>query len=409
MNRKKMSLSNKTLIGMILGAIIGFIIGPRIEMISVIGDIFLKMLQMAIVPLIFFTVVSAIASMNDLKVLGRIGSKLILLFMGTTLAASVIGVIVGRTINPGKGLLLNDLPPVDAVAEAPTIQSVLINMFPQNILQAMAEANMLQVIVFAIFSGIAILLLQKDDRERITGIFQVLSRFVMKILNIVLEFSPYGVFALMAVTAGKYGTSIIGPLTKFIGTIYLGLFVQVLVVYFVLYYLFTRKNPFIMFKKIKSVWITSATTCSSKATMPVSIRTCEEDLHLSKNVVGLTIPVGASMNMDGNALWFGVVAIFVSALAGVELTLTQQLVAVFMGVLMTLGSPGIPGGIFVATAVFLNVLGLPLEVIGLLAGIFRIMDMGITTVNVVGSVVVASIIGRKGKTDIPIDAPALNS
>lgn len=409
MNRKKMSLSNKTLIGMILGAIIGFIIGPRIEMISVIGDIFLKMLQMAIVPLIFFTVVSAIASMNDLKVLGRIGSKLILLFMGTTLAASVIGVIIGRIINPGNGLLLNDLPPVDAVAEAPTIQSVIINMFPQNILQAMAEANMLQVIVFAIFSGIAILLLQKDDRERITGIFQVLSRFVMKILNIVLEFSPYGVFALMAVTAGKYGTSIIGPLTKFIGTIYLGLFVQVLVVYFVLYYLFTRKNPFIMFKKIKSVWITSATTCSSKATMPVSIKTCEEDLHLSKNVVGLTIPVGASMNMDGNALWFGVVAIFVSALAGVELTLTQQLVAVFMGVLMTLGSPGIPGGIFVATAVFLNVLGLPLEVIGLLAGIFRIMDMGITTVNVVGSVVVASIIGRKGKTDIPIDATALNS
>lgn len=409
MNKKKMSLSNKTLIGMVLGAIIGFIVGPRIEMISVVGDIFLKMLQMAIVPLIFFTVVSAIASMNDLKVLGRIGSKLILLFMGTTLAASVIGVIIGRIINPGKGLFLNDLPPVDAVAEAPTIQSVLINMFPQNIMQAMAEANMLQVIVFAIFSGIAILLLSKEDRERVSGIFQVLSRFVMKILNIVLEFSPYGVFALMAVTAGKYGTSIIGPLTQFIGTIYLGLFVQVIVVYFVLYYLFTRKNPFVMFKKIKSVWITSATTCSSKATMPVSIRACEEDLNLSKNVVGLTIPVGASMNMDGNALWFGVVAIFVSALAGVELTLTQQLVAVFMGVLMTLGSPGIPGGIFVATAVFLNVLGLPLEVIGLLAGIFRIMDMGITTVNVVGSVVVASIIGRKGETDIPKDSPALSS
>ncbi|WP_423408989.1 dicarboxylate/amino acid:cation symporter [Heyndrickxia sp. MSNUG] len=409
MKKKKISLSNKTLIGMILGAIIGFIVGPKIEIIGIVGDIFLKMLQMAIVPLIFFTVVAAIASMNDLKILGRIGSKMILLFMGTTIAASAIGVIVGRIINPGKGLILNDLPPVDAVAEAPTVQSVIINMFPQNIIQAMAEANMLQVIVFAIFSGIAILLLTQEDRDRVTGIFQVLSRFIMKILNIVLEFSPYGVFALMAVTAGKYGTSIIGPLTKFIGTIYFGLFLQVIVVYFVLYYIFTKKNPFIMFKRIKSVWITSATTCSSKATMPVSIRACEEELNLSKDVVGLTIPVGASMNMDGNALWFGVVAIFVSVMAGVELTLTQQLVAVFMGVLMTLGSPGIPGGIFVATAVFLNVLGLPLEVIGLLAGIFRIMDMGITTVNVVGSVVVASIIGQKGTKNISIDTPEMDS
>lgn len=397
MGKKKMSLSNKTLIGMIAGAIIGFIIGPKIVAIQIVGDIFLRMLQMAIVPLIFFTVTSAIASMNDLKVLGRIGSKLIVLFMGTTLAASAIGVLVGRVINPGMGLILKDLPPVKAVAEAPTIQSILLNIFPTNIIQAMAEANMLQVIVFAIFSGMAILLLQQEDRDRVTGIFQVLARFVMKILNIVLEVSPYGVFALMAVTAGKYGTSVIGPLTKFIGTIYFGLIIQVVVVYFGLYYLFTKKNPFTMFKKIKPVWVTSFTTCSSKATMPVSIRTCEEELELSKDVVGLTIPVGASMNMDGNALWFGVVAIFVSALAGIELTISQQVVAVLMGVLMTLGSPGIPGGIFVATTVFLNVLGLPLEVIGLLAGIFRIMDMGITTVNVVGSVVVASILGNKSK------------
>lgn len=393
-SRKRMSLSTKTLIGMIAGALIGFYIGPKIGMIQFVGNIFLRTLQMAVVPLIFFSVVTAIASMGDLKRLGSIGSKLIVLFMSTTLGAAVIGLIVGNFVQPGKGLIL-ELPQAEQVEAAPTFSSVITEMFPTNIIQSMSEGNILQVIVFAIFSGIAILMLDKSDQSRITGIFQTLNKYIMKVLNIVLELSPYGVFALMAVTAGKYGTSIIGPLTKFVGTIYLGLFLHMILIYFVLYFVFTKKNPLLFFKKISPVWITSFTTCSTKATMPVSIKVCEEDLNLEKDVVGLTIPVGASMNMDGNALWFGVVAVFVAQLVGVDMSIGEQVVAVSLGVLMTLGSPGIPGGIFVATAIFLTTLGLPIEVIGLLAGIFRIMDMGITTINVVGSVVVASIIGNK--------------
>lgn len=392
--KTKISLANKTLIGMIAGAIIGFIVGPKIVAIQIVGDIFLRILQMAIVPLIFFSVTSAIANMGDLRKLGRVGSKLIILFMGTTLAATIIGVIVSRLIAPGKGLILTDLPPVKALAEAPTFSKVLLNMFPTNIMQAMSEANMLQVIVFALFAGVAILMLKESDRQRVKGMFEVLFRFIMKVLNLVIETSPYGVFALMAVTAGKYGASVIGPLTEFIGTIYAGLILHLVLVYFVLYYLFTRKNPLTFFKRISPVWITSITTCSTKATMPVSMRICEEEIGISKDIVGLTIPLGASMNMDGNGLWFGVVAIFVSQLVGVQMSLSQQIIAVLLGVLMTLGSPGIPGGIFVATTVFLKSLGLPLEVIGLLAGIFRLMDMGITTINVLGSVVVAAILGN---------------
>lgn len=407
--KTKISLANKTLIGMIAGAVVGYIVGPKIVAIQIVGDIFLRILQMAIVPLIFFSVSSAIANMGDLRKLGRIGSKLIILFMGTTLASTAIGVIVARVISPGKGLVLTDLPPVKALADAPTFSKVLINMFPTNIMQAMSEANMLQVIVFALFAGIAILMLQESDRKKVSGMFETLFRFIMRILNIVIETSPYGVFALMAVTAGKYGTQVIGPLTQFIGTIYVGLILHVVLVYFVLYYLFTRKNPFAFFKKISPVWITSLTTCSTKATMPVSMKTCEQELGVSKDVVGFTIPLGASMNMDGNGLWFGVVAIFVSQLVGIQMTISQQVMAVLLGVLMTLGSPGIPGGIFVATAVFLKSLGLPLEVIGLLAGIFRIMDMGITTINVVGSVVVAAILGngemkKNGKTEQTLSA-----
>lgn len=379
---------------MILGAIIGYFVGPKIVMIEFIGDIFLRTLQMAVVPLIFFSVATAIASMGDLRRLGAIGSKLIIIFMSTTLAASAIGLLVANAVKPGKGLILTDLPAVEEVEETLTFSSVVTEMFPTNIIESMSAGNILQVIVFAIFTGVATLMLKESDRLKIGDIFETINRLIMKILNIVLELSPYGVFALMAVTAGKYGTSVIGPLTKFIGTIYAGLFFHVVLIYFVLYFVFTKKNPFRFFKKIAPVWITSFTTCSTKATMPVSIQTCEEDLKLPKDVVGLTIPVGASMNMDGNALWFGVVAVFVSQLTGFDMTVGEQVVAVLLGVLMTLGSPGIPGGIFVATTIFLTSLGMPIEIIGLLAGIFRIMDMGITTINVIGSVVVAAIIGK---------------
>lgn len=395
--RKKISLSTKTLVGMVLGAIIGYFVGPRIVMIEFVGEIFLRTLQMAVVPLIFFSVATAIASMGDLKRLGAIGSKLIVIFMSTTLVASAIGLLVANFIKPGKGLILTDLPPVDEVEQAPTFSSVVTEMFPRNIIESAADGNILQVIAFAIFTGIAILMLKEADRKKISSMFETVNKLIMKILNIVLEISPYGVFALMAVTAGKYGTSVIGPLTKFIGTIYVGLFLHVILIYFLLYFIFVKKSPFKFFRKISPVWITSFTTCSTKATMPVSIQTCEEDLKLPKDVVGLTIPVGASMNMDGNALWFGVVAVFVAQLTGIEMSIGAQLMAVLMGVLMTLGSPGIPGGIFVATTIFLTSLGMPIEIIGLLAGIFRVMDMGITTINVIGSVVAAAIIGNKDK------------
>lgn len=233
---------------MILGAVIGFFIGPKIEAIQFIGNIFLRTLQMAVVPLIFFSVVTAIASMGDLKRLGVIGSKLIILFMSTTLAAAAIGLLVGNVIQPGKGLKL-DLPPANQVEETPTFSGVITEMFPTNIIQSMAEGNILQVIAFAIFSGIAILLLNQSDQVRIISIFQLLNKFIMKILNIVLELSPYGVFALMAVTAGKYGTSIIGPLTKFVGTIYLGLFLHMILIYFVLYFIFTKKIHFTFLRR----------------------------------------------------------------------------------------------------------------------------------------------------------------
>lgn len=390
----KLSLANKTLLGMIAGGIVGFAVGPQVAVLQIIGDVFIKLLQMALVPLIYFSVTSAIANMGDISKLGRIGGKTIFFFLVTSISASAIGVIISEIINPGKGLVLTDLPPVKALAETPDFTKTLLGMIPSNAIQSMSEGNMIQIIVFALFSGIAIMLLKEPDRIRVSRIFETLFQFIMKILVLVIELSPYGVFSLMAVTAGKYGTQVVGPLTKFIVTIYAGILIHLVLVLFLFYFVFTKKNPWTFFKSISPVWITSFSTCSTRATMPVSMKTCEQELGVKKDIVGFIIPLGASANMNGNALWYGVAGVFVSQLVGINLTIAQQVMVVFLGVLMTIGSPGIPGGIIVLTTVFLKTLGLPIEVIGLLAGIFRILDMGLTTLNGLGTVVVTAVVGH---------------
>ena len=400
----KISLGNQTLLGMVAGGIVGFVVGPQIEAIQIVGDIFLRLLQMAIVPLIYVSVTTAIANMGDVKKLGRVGLKAVALFLATSVSSSVFGVIIGRVFNPGSGVVLKDLPAVTQLAESPSFVKILVGAFPINIMQSMAEANMLQIIVFALFSGVGILMLKDPHRERITGLFDTMFQFIMKILGLVIAVSPVGVFALMAVTAGKYGVQVIGPLAKFILTMYVGFALHLVLFLFVVYFLITRKSPFAFFRSISPIWITSLSTCSTKATMPVSMEVTEHTVGVSKDVVGFIIPLGASTNMDGSALWFGVVALFVSQLLGIEMSVAQQFMTIFVAVLMTMGSTGIPGGTFVQTAVFLRTMGMPLEVMGLLGGIYRIIDMGLTTMNVLGTVFVTAIVGhleqRRTKSEV---------
>lgn len=397
--KTKLSLANKTLLAMVVGGAAGLIVGPDIVALQVVGDAFIKLLQMALVPLIYISVTSAIANIGDVRKLSKVGGKTIGFFLATSLAAAFIGVIISELISPGAGLVLKDLPPVKALAENPNISKTFLEMLPSNAVQSMAQANMIQVIVFAVFSGIAIVSLKEPERVKMTEIVGTLFQFVMKILSLVIGLSPYGVFALMAVTAGKYGTQVIGPLTKFIVTIYAGIFIHLVVVLLLLYVVFTKNNPWRFFKSISPIWITSFSTCSTRATMPVSMKTCEQTLGINKDLVGFIIPLGASANMNGNALWYSVVGVFISQLVGIELAFSQYAFIILLSVLMTIGSPGIPGGIIVLTTVYLTTLGLPVEVIGLLAGIFRILDMGLTTLNGLGTVVVTSIMGYLEKQE----------
>lgn len=405
---KKLGFTTKVLIGLILGAILGMLLGPKASAIGFIGTVFLRLLRCCVVPLIFCNVVLAIAGMGDVKKLGRIGVKLIVIFLCTTIFAATVGLLTALVINPGHGFVMTEVSEV-AEQTAPTFSSIILNFFGTNIIGSMADGTMLHIISFAILSGIGIMFMKEEDQTKLIGGFGLISRYIMSFLRLVMKFTPIGVFCLMSNTIGTYGTDVLGSLGKFILTIYAGLIIHVLVVYGILYTVGTKKNFFTFWKDIAPVWTTSFSTCSSAATMPVSMRVCEENLHLRKEVSDLTIPLGANMNMDGNGLWYGVVAIFVAEVIGMDMSISTMVVAILTGVLMTLGSPGIPGGIIVATTIFLQTMGMPIEFVALLAGIFSIMDMGITTVNCVGSVVVASVVSASEERRTQKTAKGSNS
>ena len=388
---KKLGFATKVLLGLILGGILGLIVGPSISCIGFIGTIFLRLLRCCVVPLILCNIVLAVASMGDVKKLGRIGVKLIVIFLATTFVAATVGLLTALVINPGFGF---EMEVAGEVAEqvAPTFSSIMLSFFGTNIIESMSTATLLHIISFAIISGIGIMYMKEEDQTKLLNGFGIISRYIMSFLRLVMKFTPIGVFCLMANTTGQYGTDVLGPLGKFILTIYVGLAIHAFVVYGGLYVIGTHKSPLKFYKLISPVWVTSFSTCSTAATMPVSMRVCEENLKLRKEVSDLTIPLGANMNMDGNGLWYGVVAIFVAEVIGMDMSLGTMIIAILTGVLMTLGSPGIPGGIIVATTIFLQTMGMPIEFVALLSGIFSIMDMGITTVNCVGSVVVAAVV-----------------
>jgi Na+/H+-dicarboxylate symporter len=202
-----------------------------------------------------------------------------------------------------------------------------------------------------------------------------------------MELSPYGIAALAAVTVGKYGPSIFGPLAKFVGAIYLACTFQVLLVYFVLLYLFVRITPFEFIRRTVPIWVTAATTCSSQASVPVEFETCEKRLGLPERIYNFSIPMGATMNQDGNAIFFGALALFTAQIAGIPVTFGDVVQITFLGVVLCLGSPGIPGGIFIASTIFLTALGYPLEILAMIMGIFRLVDIACTTMNVEGDIV----------------------
>lgn len=381
---------------MLLGLVVGFVAPEFGKSQAFIGSLFVKLLRMGVVPLIFINVIYAIISLGDAKKLARIGGKTVLLFLVTTFCAALLGCVMSSLIKPGLGFVYGtEAVEVTDVAGS-GIKDFLLNMVPTNIMEALSGGNMLQLVVFGVASGIAILYLDKSHQDALIVGFDAIRKWLMKILEGVLVVAPIGIFSLGCNTMANYGIDVMKPVAKLIITAYSAGVIQLILVYPLLYAIVTRKNPLNVVRHLPRVWITAFSTRSTNATLPVSLDVSKNKIGVSEEVADFVIPFGASVNCDGAAIFLGIVVTFVSQSVGLNPGFSTLLSMALVGVLVTLGNTGVPNAMFVMVPVILQTFGLPMEFMGLM-GIYPVIDSISTTSNVTGDNVVAAIVDETEK------------
>ena len=392
---KKLGLTSKIFIGFALGIILGLIFGEKVTVIKPLGDIFLTLIKMIVVPLVFCSITSGVASIGDINKLKRIGSKTLIYFVVATMLAGIIGLVIAQLVQPGSGVELNMIQANSKyeAKEMPTLAKTLLDMFPSNPIKALVDGNLMQIIVFSLFLGVSLTLLGEKGKKAIE-LFDIGTEAMYKMTAIVMDFSPIGVAALMACSIREYGLKTFGPLGKFILTDYLGLLAVILLLY-VPMLKFIAKIPLgYFFKKVLQIWLVTASTTSSSGTLPVTISVTKKKFGVSDELAEFILPLGATMNMNGAVVYYSAAVMFVSQIYGVTMDLSQQVLIIILATIISIGSPGIPGGGIVMTIMLLTTMGLPMEIVGMIAGIYRIIDMGHTTLNVTGDVITSLCIGR---------------
>lgn len=370
-------------IGVAIGIVLGLILGPKAAVIKPIGDIFLSLLQFLVVPLTFFCLIAGVTKMEDFKALRAVGSKIGIYFIVTGLLATAAGIVVALIINPGKGTtgLLSENANVEPV-EFSFVDQIL-GWVPRNIVSAMAETNMLQIIIAAIIIGLGLLALG----DRVSGLRKLAnegSELMIKITEFVMYISPYGILALVADMIGTLGTDVLAEVGLFILADYVALLVVLGVVYPFIIKFWARKNPIGFYKKISPALLVAASTTSSNATLPVSMNVAKKNLGIPEKVYGFTLPLGATVNMDGMAVVLGVISVFAANLYGIPITFTLLVQFVFLGLVLSIGAAGVKGAGIVMSSILLSTLGLPLTLVPILAALWPIVDIGHTTTNIAG-------------------------
>jgi len=405
MKKGKYGLTTKVLIALVIGIIVGILVysmpsGTLKDTVLVdgiflfLGQVFLRGIMMLVVPLVFISLVNGAANMGDVTKLGRIGSKTILFYMTTTAIAIVIALTLGVLLKPGIGLDMGAVEAVDVAArETVPLVQIFYEMIPNNIVGAMASGNMLQIIVFALITGIGISLLGEKGAY-LSNLFEKLNDLIMKLVEIVMIFAPIGVFGLIARTFSTVGYSAMIPLMKYIGTVYIGLLIHATVVYGSMFKIFAGLSLRKFYKKFLPAMSVAFSTASSGATIPVTLEITERDMGISKEVSAFTIPLGATINMDGTAIMQGVASLFVAQVYGIEMTFAMMLTIVLTATLASIGTAGVPGAGAIMLTLVLQSVGLPLEGIGLIMGIDRLVDMARTAINVTGDAVCTTIIAK---------------
>lgn len=383
----------KMVTGMVLGILAGWSMGPDAVWFQPLGKFFLTCLKCIAMPLVIVNLIAGISNLDSPESFGRIGGRIIFYYIATSAVAMVVGMVISLIIQPGVNLPLEGTYK-GVVGELPTISSTLLALIPGNVFKAMMEGRFDQIVFVSAVTGIALLLLPEAPRKRLATFFQDMSDLMGKVVSIVMILAPYGIFALIAVSVGKYGSKIFGTLAKYIGSVYLGIFAMCCL-YATLVFLFTRITPREFFRKASRIMVTAFSTSS----IPINMA-CAESLGAPKKVYSFTIPLGAQINKDGTCVCLTTVFIMTAQAIGAPLDLGLMLKVLILGLILTTGSGAVPSGMLVILAILLESLGFPLEIVGLVAGVHAFNDMGMTMINCLGDLAGTVIVGNAEKKRI---------
>ena len=386
-----MGLGTQILIGMVVGAALGAFLGEQVEVIQPIGDLFIRVLVLAAVPLVFFNLLAGLTALSDVRIFGRLAGKIMSYYVITDLVAISLGIGALAILRPGVGMQLSEQVegPVGAI---PSVTEVLLGMVPTNVFQAFSEGNVVQLVVISVLLGVATILIGGTAGQRLANAYQDLARLFRKLVDLILLIAPVGIGALMAVTVGRYGTQLIGPMTKFLLGVWTAQFV-VFLGYMMLLRFFTSRSPGRFLRDTGPLGATTAATTSSLASLSVGLEVAEK-ISLPRAVYSFTLPLGAQLNKDGTSVMLGAVLLFTAQAAGVEFAPAAFLTILLVGLLLSEGSGGIPGGGFVIALIYVQAFNLPIEVAAIVGGIYRLVDMGNTTVNIMGDLIGTSIVAE---------------
>jgi len=421
----KAKLHTKILVGLLLGIPVGLLLGPRAELFKPVGDIFIRLIWMIVVPLVFASIFVGTASLGDLRKLGRIGAKTIVYFLITTAFAITIGLLVANVAKPGAGLdaatkehllvsykgeAMRDL---ELAGKTPPVVALFLRIVPKNPIEALASGDMLQVIFFAIMLGIATTLIPAGKGKMLVDFFDAVSDAMTQMVNLVMKIAPLGVLVLIAAVVGRFGAQILISLSKYALVVLAGLALHMGLVYSAVVWLFARMSPLAFLRGMRPAQLIAFSTSSSNATLPVNIKCAEENLGVPKDIASFVLPLGATINMDGTALYQGVASVFIAQVYGIPLNIVGQLTIVLMATMSSVATAGVPSvGIITLTMVLTSV-GLPPEGIALILGIDRILDMCRTIVNITGDAAGAVMVAATERTlrrpGAAFDPPAARS
>ena len=393
---RKVSLTTQIFAAMILGSIAGLLGGKTMVSLGFIGDIWLNCIKMIVIPMVICTIVSGIISQDSLTSLKRVSSRIIAYYIITTILACIVGIVVASIIQPGHFANFSGLDTKKVTGEINiTFAGFLKDLFSTNMIATFAKGNLVQTLVISILLGIAILKMKNQEHKAtMKKVFEAANSMIFSLIGMIMQISPIGIFFLMGSSFGKYGAGIFTSMAVLVLTYYAACLAHVLVVYGGFLMIFAHINPFRFIKDSAELWIYTLSTCSSIASIPINMKVAKKKFGIPDYISSFTIPLGSQMNTDGSVLLYSCVILFISQMIGHPMNIVQLVNTIFISTIMSMGGGGIPGSGIVKLMVVVQAVGLPIEVVGVIAAFYRLFDMGTTTNNCIGDLVGTIIVGK---------------